>query len=177
VVRLPSSGSSSKLPTLCVPLGTATSLLAPKPTLPTSLWRQHCCAFQHTALTTPTCAYDCESLAVLSYVPEWSPRAVPLPAAGQQSEVPSAVDIRYFTANGASVTRTQHEAAGVESGSHANRALSSDGSQVVWDQALLAAHPTCFVFAPESPQLSVSWDAAAVHVLLLCVQWPLYLCL
>jgi hypothetical protein len=78
------------------------------------------------------------------------------PAAGQESETPSAVDIRYFTANAASVTRTQREASGADTGSHADRALSSDGSQVVWDQALLAAHPTCFVFSPESPQLSVS---------------------
>jgi hypothetical protein len=76
--------------------------------------------------------------------------------AGQQSEVPSAVDIRYFTANGASVTHKQREASGADTGSHADRALSSDGSRVVWDQALLAAHPTCFVFSPDSPQLSVS---------------------
>ncbi|KAF6258784.1 hypothetical protein COO60DRAFT_1516770 [Scenedesmus sp. NREL 46B-D3] len=75
---------------------------------------------------------------------------------GQQSEVASAVDIRYFTANGVSVTRKQRDASGADTGSHADRALSNDGSQVVWDQALLAAHPTCFVFSPDSPQLSLT---------------------
>ncbi|WIA38469.1 hypothetical protein OEZ86_001792 [Tetradesmus obliquus] len=84
---------------------------------------------------------------------------------GQQSEVPSAVDIRYFTASGASVTLKQRAASGTDvSGSHADRALSADGASVVWDQGLLAAHPTCFVFSPESPQLSLTladWQSQA----------------
>jgi hypothetical protein len=98
----------------------------------------------------------CQPCSSIIYAGQQSQVPFTNPAAGQQSEVPSAVDIRYFTANGITVTRKQREASGADTGSNADKALSNDGSQVVWDQALLAAHPTCFVFSPESPQLSVS---------------------